>query len=102
MHGQIIYGKGEFGLSLPQLITEEAVTHGELTLLALIFTTYSTTFIIYSIIGWLYESTLVSIRSRKLVNRGFLTGPVIPIYGLGATTLIIALNPLSETIPPFS
>lgn len=34
-----------------------------------------------------------------MVNRGFLTGPVIPIYGLGATILIIALNPLAGNYP---
>ena len=32
-------------------------------------------FVLYSMVGWLYESTLCSITGRKLVNRGFLNGP---------------------------
>jgi len=41
-------------------------------------------FVIYCIIGWIYESCYVSMKEKSLVNRGFLTGPVIPIYGFGA------------------
>ena len=48
-------------------------------------------FIIYSVIGWIYESTLVSVQSRALINRGFLSGPVIPIYGCGALSLYLLL-----------
>ena len=40
--------------------------------------------IIYSVIGWIYESTLCSITERRFVNRGFLNGPYCPIYGFGA------------------
>ncbi len=46
-------------------------------------------FILYSFIGWIYESMLVSIRTKNLVNRGFLNGPLIPIYGLGALTIYL-------------
>ncbi len=42
-------------------------------------------FIIYSFMGWIYESCYVSIVKKNWVNRGFLNGPVIPIYGAGAT-----------------
>lgn len=52
-------------------------------------------FILYSFVGWIYESTLVSVRTKKFVNRGFLTGPVIPIYGSGATILLLTLRPLA-------
>lgn len=48
-------------------------------------------FLIYSVFGWVYESTLVSVRKRTLVNRGFLIGPVIPIYGSGALVVYMAL-----------
>ena len=44
-------------------------------------------FLIYCVMGWIIESTYVSIKDRKLINRGFMRGPVIPIYGLGALTL---------------
>lgn len=42
-------------------------------------------FIIYSFIGWIYESGYVSVTKKILVNRGFLNGPIIPLYGCGAT-----------------
>lgn len=45
-------------------------------------------FVIYSFIGWLYESTLCSITGKKLVNRGFLNGPICPVYGVGAVLVI--------------
>lgn len=43
---------------------------------------------IYSFIGWIYESTLCSILGKRLVNRGFLNGPICPIYGCGALLVI--------------
>ena len=38
-------------------------------------------FVLYSFIGWMYESILCSVAGKKLVNRGFLNGPVCPVYG---------------------
>ena len=39
---------------------------------------------LYSFAGWLYESTLCSlVNEKRLINRGFLYGPVCPIYGVG-------------------
>ena len=46
-------------------------------------------FIIYSVIGWIYESILCSITGKKLVNRGFLNGPLCPIYGSGAMVILL-------------
>ena len=45
-------------------------------------------FIVYSFCGWVYESILCSIKEKKLINRGFLTGPIIPVYGTGALLVI--------------
>lgn len=53
-------------------------------------------FIIYSFLGWFYESTLCSITGKKLVNRGFLSGPVCPIYGCGALIIIFALEDVAN------
>lgn len=51
-------------------------------------------FIIYGIIGWIWESSYASLKERKLVNRGFLNGPIIPIYGAGAMLIyILFYNP---------
>ncbi|ABX41432.1 putative ABC transporter permease [Lachnoclostridium phytofermentans] len=47
-------------------------------------------FFLYSFIGWIYESTLVSVREKTLTNRGFLNGPIIPIYGCAATLIYMA------------
>ena len=44
--------------------------------------------IAYSFFGWVYESILCSITSGSLVNRGFLNGPLCPVYGFGALTVI--------------
>lgn len=48
--------------------------------------------IIYSVIGWIYESTLCSITEKRFVNRGFLNGPYCPIYGFGAILDILLLG----------
>lgn len=41
-------------------------------------------FIVYSFIGYIVEIIVVSAEFKKLMNRGFLCGPICPIYGLGA------------------
>ena len=38
----------------------------------------------YCFCGWVWESCFVSCRQRQWVNRGFLEGPILPIYGTGA------------------
>lgn len=44
--------------------------------------------VIYSVLGWIYESTYCSIVDRKWANRGFLYGPLCPIYGFGVIGMI--------------
>ena len=51
--------------------------------------------IIYSVVGWIWESSFVSVQQHKLVNRGYVTGPVCTIYGVGATVLYLLLRPFS-------
>lgn len=53
-------------------------------------------FFVYSILGWLVESIYMSICNRKLTNRGFIRGPICPIYGIGALTVYFILRPFSE------
>lgn len=48
-------------------------------------------FILYSVFGWIYECSLVSIQKKTFVNRGFLSGPVVPIYGCGALSVFLLL-----------
>lgn len=52
-------------------------------------------FISYSFIGWACETVYCSIGSKNLVNRGFLIGPICPIYGFGAMIIIYLLQPYS-------
>ena len=56
------------------------------------FLYYFIVFFSYSVIGWFIESTYVSIKSKKIINRGFLIGPYCPIYGFGALVMIIYLE----------
>lgn len=45
-------------------------------------------FFIYCFIGWIIESTYVSVRSLHFVNRGFLRLPLLPLYGSGAIIML--------------
>ena len=49
-------------------------------------------FAIYSGAGWMLEVGYRSVRQREFVNAGFLNGPFLPIYGIGAT-LVLLLEP---------
>ncbi len=50
-------------------------------------------FYIYAFIGWILEITYAFLIHKQFVNRGFLFGPICPIYGLGAVILILFLGP---------
>ena len=50
-------------------------------------------FYIYCFFGWIIESTYVSVCTGNWVNRGFMRGPVIPIYGTGAVIVLFAVIP---------
>ena len=54
-------------------------------------------FFFYSLVGWIWESSYVSIRKHKLTNRGFLTGPMLPIYGSGAVTMLCVTYPVQSS-----
>lgn len=60
------------------------------------FVNYSLMFFVFSTIGWTIECIYCSIGNKKLINRGFLYGPVCPIYGTGALVFEILLTPLSD------
>jgi uncharacterized membrane protein len=53
-------------------------------------------FTIYSFLGWLTESIFCSVPEGKFINRGFLTGPFCPIYGIGAVVVITLLSPFKD------
>ena len=47
-------------------------------------------FMFYCLCGWIWESCYVSAMERRWVNRGFLHGPLLPIYGSGALVILIS------------
>ena len=49
-------------------------------------------FFTYCIIGWIWECLYVSACQRRWVNRGFLYGPWLPIYGFGAMVILFATS----------
>ena len=51
---------------------------------------------LYRVIGWVYESIYCSIQQRRLVNRGFLNGPLCPIYGAGAILVLFLFRSLQN------
>ena len=53
-------------------------------------------FFLYSFLGWCAEVAFAAVTLRKLVNRGFLNGPLCPIYGFGMVALLVALGPLAR------
>ncbi|MBQ8185047.1 MAG: putative ABC transporter permease [Lachnospiraceae bacterium] len=55
-------------------------------------------FWIYSFLGWAWESCYVSVKEKRLVNRGFVTGPVCTIYGCGAVVVYLLLKPISGNL----
>ena len=56
------------------------------------FCFYFMLFIIYSFIGWSIEVVGKLIEKHKFINRGFLVGPICPIYGWGCIAIILLLS----------
>ena len=59
---------------------------------------YVLVFFIYAFAGWIMETTSISIRNKKFVNRGFLIGPVCPIYGYGVVLVSLLLQKYQNDI----
>lgn len=55
-------------------------------------------FYIYSFFGWVYESLYVSTKKRKWVNRGFMVGPMLPLYGSGAIVMLMLSMPFQDNL----
>lgn len=55
-------------------------------------------FIVYSFIGWAIESVYKSYLQKKLINTGFLNGPICPIYGIGALIMFLFLNKINDNL----
>ncbi|NLZ77794.1 MAG: putative ABC transporter permease [Spirochaetales bacterium] len=55
-------------------------------------------FMMYSVIGWLWEVALSFLQGRGFVNRGFLNGPYCPVYGTGALLVVHLLGGLTNPL----
>lgn len=53
-------------------------------------------FFLYSFLGWCSEVIFATLKTGKFINRGFLNGPVCPIYGTGVALLLLCLTPLKK------
>ena len=49
-------------------------------------------FIVFSFMGWVWETVYCTFKTKHWQNRGFLYGPVCPIYGTAAVTALIVFN----------
>lgn len=56
-------------------------------------------FYFYCFAGWCFESVYVSLKSRKWVNRGFMRGPFLTLYGSGAIMMLVVSRPFADNIP---
>ncbi len=57
-----------------------------------VLVTWFLIFMFYSFAGWIIEVLVTIAEHHKVVNRGFLVGPICPIYGTGATLISLILN----------
>ncbi|MDO4473859.1 MAG: hypothetical protein Q4B75_04295 [Eubacteriales bacterium] len=55
-------------------------------------------FLIYSFLGWVVEVAYHGVCQGVVVNRGFLNGPVCPIYGFGMLLILYVLLPISDNL----
>lgn len=53
-------------------------------------------FMLYSVLGWIFETAYCSVKSLKWDNRGMLIGPYCPIYGVGAVLDVLLCSGLSS------
>ena len=53
-------------------------------------------FYFYCFFGWCFESAYVSLKKRCFVNRGFMRGPFLPLYGSGAIMMLVVSLPFQD------
>lgn len=55
-------------------------------------------FYVYCFLGWCFESAYVSLRTHHPVNRGFMRGPFLPLYGSGAIMMYVVSKPFADNV----
>ncbi|MBO5400414.1 MAG: putative ABC transporter permease [Spirochaetaceae bacterium] len=90
--------RGESGLTEEKKVAPKMKYYYVYEMKALSFYQIFLLFIFYSFVGWICEVAYCSISQRRFVNRGFLYGPICPIYGCGAIIIFSFLMPLSDNL----
>lgn len=55
-------------------------------------------FFAYAFLGWCAEVVFAALKSGRFVNRGFLNGPICPIYGFGIVAVLFCLRPIQGNL----
>ena len=57
-------------------------------------------FYLYCFLGWCVESTYVSLKEKppRWINRGFMRGPFLPLYGSGAIMMLVVSSPFQHNL----
>lgn len=55
-------------------------------------------FFVYGFLGWCTEVIFAAFKQHRFVNRGFLNGPICPIYGIGVTLVIACLEAFQSNL----
>ena len=55
-------------------------------------------FFAYAFLGWCAEVVFAALKNGRFVNRGFLNGPVCPIYGFGLVAVLLLLQPFQQSL----
>lgn len=55
-------------------------------------------FFVYGFLGWCTEVAYAAFKEHRFVNRGFLNGPLCPIYGVGVSVVVVFLTPYKSNL----
>lgn len=56
-------------------------------------------FFVYAFLGWCCEVVFAAVKLGRFVNRGFLNGPICPIYGFGVIGVFLIMRPVQDNLP---
>jgi len=56
-------------------------------------------FVFYAFLGWCIEVVESTFRFKRFINRGFLNGPICPVYGFGVLVVLSLLSPFKDSLP---
>lgn len=55
-------------------------------------------FFLYGFLGWCTEVAFAAVKTGRFVNRGFLNGPICPVYGIGVGLVVWLLSPIEDRL----